>query len=68
MHSKGSFKQFFECVFVCFVEFGTGVNWVGSFIVLSILDRVWVVGAMLQFRRMWVLIPELLFGHIGGHC
>ncbi len=44
--------------FVGFVEFGTCVNWVSSLIVLSILDKVWVVRAMLQLCKMWVLIPE----------
>ncbi len=44
--------------FVCFIEFGTVVNWVSCLIALSILDRVWVVGAMLRFRRMWVLKLE----------
>ncbi len=52
--SDNLLNAFFEC----FVEFGTGVDWVSSLIVLSILDRVRIVGAMLRFCRMWVLIPE----------
>ncbi len=47
-----------EAFFVGFIEFGTCVDWVSSLIVLPIIDRIWVVWAMLRFCRVWMLIPE----------
>ncbi len=47
-----------DVIFVGFIEFGTCVDWVSSLIVLAILDWIWVVGAMLQLCRMWMLVPE----------
>ncbi len=47
-----------DAFFVGFVEYGICVDWVSSLIVLSILDRVWVVRAMLQLRRVWMFITE----------
>ncbi len=48
-----------DAFFVGFVKFETTcVNWVSSLIVLSILDRVWVVRAMLRLCRVWMLISE----------
>jgi hypothetical protein len=36
-----------DAFFVGFVKFGTCVDWVSSLIFLSILDRIWVLWAML---------------------
>jgi hypothetical protein len=65
---KDASKKLLNVFFVGFVKFGTCVDWVSSLIVLSILDRVRVVRAMLWLCRMWVLIPEYLFSNVGGHC
>ncbi len=58
MHSRGSFKKNVACIFVGFVKFGACVDRVSSLIVLSVLDRIWVVQAMLWLCRVWMLIPE----------
>ncbi len=50
--------------FVGLDELGYCVNWVSSLIVLLILDRIWVVWAMLQLCRVWMQ----LFGKVGRHC
>jgi hypothetical protein len=48
-----------DAFFVGFVKFGTCVNRVSSLIVLSILDRVWVVQAVLQLCRVCVCVSDL---------
>ena len=55
---KEAFDNLLNAFFVGFVKFGTCVDWISSLIVLSILDKVRVVWAMLRLCQMWVLILE----------